>query len=276
MSDTSNLHTVNIVVKGGQGVGKTQLINRLVNDEYNRYSQATIGCRIDHLEVSYQGKDMTLKFWDTPGSLRFSQYGTGYLFHADMVFLCYAIDGKSSYQRLSDMIDETNRSNMSAHIVLVGLRCDQVAQRQVSKEAVEQLAAQHQCQTVELSSQNRQNVESFNANLYRHCLQEVINPKVRQQRQEDIEALRLRYTWIQNVGLCLFGAGASLGLFLGCCFPPTIFTTVAFFLFGLTWGQVVGGSMVTGAAMTIYGFFQRKTLDEVVVPAGQLTAEPAI
>ena len=69
------IHSLNIMVIGDAGVGKTNLTNRYVDDNFNEDSAPTIGADFKQKAMEIEGKNVTVKFWDTAGQERYRSLG---------------------------------------------------------------------------------------------------------------------------------------------------------------------------------------------------------
>lgn len=65
MSDTDA--TINIMVVGEAGVGKTNLTTRYIRNEFAEDSTPTIGADFFQSFIQVDGRGVNVKFWDTAG-----------------------------------------------------------------------------------------------------------------------------------------------------------------------------------------------------------------
>ena len=72
---TDNDATINIMVVGDAGVGKTNLTLRYIKNEFNEESLPTIGADFFQKNIEVDGKNVNVKFWDTAGQERFRALG---------------------------------------------------------------------------------------------------------------------------------------------------------------------------------------------------------
>lgn len=87
---------VKMCVLGEAGVGKTALVRRIVNDEFDDDTRVTVGIdfsqrTIDGVPAAQQGRRVALQFWDTAGQERYARLMPVYMRDTDMVVLVYAL-----------------------------------------------------------------------------------------------------------------------------------------------------------------------------------------
>ena len=80
-----------IIILGDSGVGKTSLMNRLVNNKYSSSYKATIGADFMTKDVSIDDRLVTLQIWDTAGQERFQSLGTAFYRGSDVCVLVYDV-----------------------------------------------------------------------------------------------------------------------------------------------------------------------------------------
>ena len=88
MSDFADQKVIKCVIVGNSNVGKTSLMDRLVNDSVAKCPHATIGveCRVVHLP----GRKARVRFWDTAGMEQFDAITKIYYRGVDLAIVCYS------------------------------------------------------------------------------------------------------------------------------------------------------------------------------------------
>ena len=64
---SNSKYSLNIMVIGDAGVGKTNLTKRYVEDKFLEDSVPTIGADFLQKSVDIDGQEIHVKFWDTAG-----------------------------------------------------------------------------------------------------------------------------------------------------------------------------------------------------------------
>ncbi len=96
--------TIKCVVCGDANVGKTSLLDRLINDKEYKYASSTIGveCRV----VTFPGiKEMRVRFWDTAGCERFDAITKVYYRGVDCALVCYNEQNPESLDHIEKWVD---------------------------------------------------------------------------------------------------------------------------------------------------------------------------
>ncbi|XP_038167075.1 ras-related protein Rab-13 isoform X3 [Arvicola amphibius] len=132
-------HLFKLLLIGDSGVGKTCLIIRFAEDNFNSTYISTIGIDFKIRTVEIEGKRIKLQVWDTAGQERFKTITTAYYRGA--------MNASAGVERL-----------------LLGNKCDMEAKRKVQKEQAEKLAREHGIRFFETSAKSSMNVdEAFNS-----------------------------------------------------------------------------------------------------------------
>ncbi|KAF2725056.1 ras-domain-containing protein [Polychaeton citri CBS 116435] len=114
-----------IVVLGSQGVGKTSLVHRYVNNSFipPSKSQSTVGASFLTTRVNDPESNTTirLQIWDTAGQERFRSISKLYYRGAHAAILCYDVTSKKSFEEmgrwLQELRSQTDRQEMILHVV---------------------------------------------------------------------------------------------------------------------------------------------------------------
>ncbi|XP_044065194.1 ras-related protein Rab-13 isoform X1 [Siniperca chuatsi] len=170
-----------LLLIGDSGVGKTCLIIRLAEDNFNSTYISTIGIDFKVKTIEVDGKKVKLQVWDTAGQERFKTITTAYYRGAMGIILVYDITDEKSFENIQNwmksikelFIRQEDLMNASAGVsrMLLGNKCDIEAKRKVSKETGEKLAKDHGIRFFETSAKSSINVEESFLSLARDILQ---------------------------------------------------------------------------------------------------------
>ena len=123
-----NLDTIKVVMVGDQAVGKTQLLSRLIGNEFNSFHQKTIGVEFATKTLSFQNKLIKLKVWDTAGEPRDRPILTAYFRGASILLLVIAGTDKADKIRQItawlQTIHEELPENFNQKIVIIENKSD--------------------------------------------------------------------------------------------------------------------------------------------------------
>ena len=133
---------VKIIILGETGVGKTSLINRYVNNEFNIDSEVTIGSSSSVKVVKRLNINYRLSIWDTSGQEKYHSVTNLFIKGSNIVILIYSIDSRDSFERLnfwySAMKDNLDKKNYI--LAIVGNKSDLKNMAVVSEEEGRQFA----------------------------------------------------------------------------------------------------------------------------------------
>jgi small GTP-binding protein len=152
--------TYKIIVLGSTGVGKTAIVQQLVDKAFFPSLQSTVG--VEFKSWPYRtsgGEEVKLNIWDTAGQERFRSVSKAYFRNAIGALLVFAVDKESSYDDLDAWLSDLRQSsNPSAVILLVGNKTD-LAERQISEAQAREFALRHELDYVETSAKSGSGVE---------------------------------------------------------------------------------------------------------------------
>lgn len=109
-----NAHKFKIVFIGDAGIGKTSIIKRYVDDQFNKNVKPTVGADFFKIPVTtYDGEEVELDVYDTAGQEKFRALNPAYFRNSDAAIL------------VSDMSEPTSLTSQSigGHIGLYNNQC---------------------------------------------------------------------------------------------------------------------------------------------------------
>ncbi|CAD8160875.1 unnamed protein product [Paramecium octaurelia] len=153
---------IKILLIGDSGVGKTNVLLRFCENNFQPTYLSTIGIDFKIKSIDVEGKKIKMQIWDTAGQERFKTITQTYYKGAMGIILVYSIDDKDSFSNISNWMNQI-KQHASENVckLLIGNKSD-VPNRVVSKEEGEALAKQFGVQFFETSAKDGTNVsEAF-------------------------------------------------------------------------------------------------------------------
>ncbi|KAJ3434612.1 ras-related protein rab11 [Anaeramoeba flamelloides] len=149
-----------VVLIGDSGVGKTNLMTRYTNNEFDLNSKTTIGVEFSSKTVKIDEKIIKLQIWDTAGQERYRTITSAYYKGAVGAVLVFDITKYQSFESCENWIKEV-RENAPPNITitLVGNKSDLGHIRAVSNEKASTFARKFGLTFFETSALNNTNVE---------------------------------------------------------------------------------------------------------------------
>ncbi len=120
---------VKCVLLGDTNVGKSSLVLRYINKEFNEFSESTIGCAFNNFSLKHNNVNYKLDIWDTAGQERYRGLMPMYYRNADIVFLCVDLSQDSNEKILNDYMYwkkqiAIHNDNENRVILLIGTKND--------------------------------------------------------------------------------------------------------------------------------------------------------
>ena len=162
MKSTFSSH-FKIVVVGASGVGKTAIVQRLIDGTFTEDSQPTVGVAFKSFICPMEHDSVKLQIWDTAGQERFRSVSKVYFRKAVGAVLVYDITSDASFEDLQNWLRDIRQlSNPNAFVLLVGNKSDRSGEREVGIQQAKDFAQRHRLEYIETSALNGSNVtEAF-------------------------------------------------------------------------------------------------------------------
>lgn len=179
-----------ILLIGDSGVGKTSLLLRFSNREFQEEQQSTIGVDLKIKKVKVGDKKVKITVWDTAGQERFRTLTSAYYRGAHGIIMVYDVSNKRSFDHLINWIKEIDQygTNEEAVIILVGNKIDLEDLRMVSKQEGLLFARKHSTLFIEASAKTNQGVEQA----FEELMQKIIEiPTLCEIKERDIPTLNI-------------------------------------------------------------------------------------
>lgn len=160
MADATHDHLFKLLIIGDSGVGKSSILLRFCDDEFNEKQASTIGVDFKTKFMQVRGKKLKLALWDTAGQERFRTLTSSYYRGAQGIILCYDCTQRSTFEHVKYWQDEVRRysTNQDAILMLVSNKVD-LPEVQVSRTEGEEFAFAQSMMFIETSAKTRQGIK---------------------------------------------------------------------------------------------------------------------
>lgn len=101
MSAAKHPTMLKVVILGDGGVGKSSLMNRFVNNEFDTQSFHTIGVECLNKDIRVQEDEYTMQIWDTAGQERFKSLRTPFYRGTDCCLLTFDVNDAQSFDNVT-------------------------------------------------------------------------------------------------------------------------------------------------------------------------------
>ncbi|KAJ6237354.1 rab2a [Anaeramoeba flamelloides] len=151
-----------LIVVGNSGVGKSCIILRYLDDEFNLGYEATIGVEFGSVPIELMGKSVVLQIWDTAGQETYRSITKPYFRRAVGALIVYDITDRNSFNSVMDWLEDVQlNASPNTFITIVGNKRDLESKRQVSYEEGVKFAKENGFLFFETSAQSSYNIEKI-------------------------------------------------------------------------------------------------------------------
>lgn len=164
-------HLFKLLIIGDSGVGKSCLMLRFTDDQFNERQLATIGVdfKVKYLKTD-SGRRLKLAVWDTAGQERFRTLTASYYRGAQGIVLVYDVTQPQTFANIKPWLAEVaaHSTHESAIKMLVANKVDLEGERQVTREQGEEFALEHSMIYIETSAKTKFKVtQAFDELVYK-------------------------------------------------------------------------------------------------------------
>ncbi|XP_033212553.1 ras-related protein Rab-18-B-like [Belonocnema kinseyi] len=166
------LTSLKILIIGETDTGKSSILIRFVDDEFNEKLSNTIGVDYKSKEIDVDGNLVRLAMWDTAGQERFRTLSPSYYRDAQGAILVYDVTDRTTFNKLENWLKELETYCRTNNVVkmVVGNKIDK-PNRQVSRDEGMQFARRHKTLYVESSAKTADGIKCCFEELVRKIIQ---------------------------------------------------------------------------------------------------------
>lgn len=135
MDFDNSAHLFRVVTLGESSVGKTSIINRLVNKEFNAIEQPTIGSTFLLHEEEVEDFRIEMQIWDTAGQEKYKSLSPIYCRGAAAAVVTFDLTNHDTFEKLeqwTNLVSEV--SGTDTVIFIAANKCDLTMKAQVTDE----------------------------------------------------------------------------------------------------------------------------------------------
>ena len=147
-----------VVLVGDSGVGKTNILLRSLNKEFNQNTKATVGVEFGSINITIDNKIVKGQIWDTAGQERYRAITSAYYRGAHGALIVYDVTQRDTFDSIDKWISDL-RSNTDERLVItiIGNKIDLVDKRQVTTEEGQAKAKEKEVAFIETSAFSNKN-----------------------------------------------------------------------------------------------------------------------
>ena len=176
-----------MLILGDSFVGKTNMLKRFLNDEFDMNTKETVGVEFGSKNFILGEKEDIVKaqIWDTAGQERYRSVTKAYYKGAKGALLVYDITRKATFENIDNwLIDLRTNADKDILILLIGNKSDLIDTREISEEEARTKAEQYNIAFLETSAKTGDNI----AKAFTELVTQVYNTNIStQQNNFEIE-----------------------------------------------------------------------------------------
>ena len=151
-----------LLLMGESNVGKTSLILRYTENEFQTSGISTCGVDVKVKFVSVDNIKIKLVIWDTAGQERFRGLAKNYFRGANGFILVYDITNKNSFDKLKGWMNDAKEKNDDEYkMVVIGNKKDCEDEREVDSKLLKEFGDKNGVMTMEVSAKTGEGVDSL-------------------------------------------------------------------------------------------------------------------
>lgn len=133
---------VKLSLIGDMSVGKTCIIERILDNTFNAEKMPTVGANACSVDIDTVNEGVfRFNIWDTAGQAQYRNFTTIIYRDAALIFLVFDLTKLESFEAIYELMDMVNSNAVNdPKIVLIGNKADLINERKVSKEDAEECA----------------------------------------------------------------------------------------------------------------------------------------
>jgi Ras-related protein Rab-11A len=118
-------YSIKIVIVGDSGVGKSNILTRYVQDEFNQDSKATVGVELSTKTYKINDKFVKVHLWDTAGQERYKSITSAYYKGAKGAMIVYDITRPETFNNVDKWFNEIREfGEKNVVLMMVGNKSD--------------------------------------------------------------------------------------------------------------------------------------------------------
>jgi len=177
-------YLVKLLLIGDSGVGKTSILFRFSEDQFNTTFISTIGIDFKIRTIEVNGQKVKLQIWDTAGQERFATITTAYYRGAQGIILVYDITNNKTFERCQKWKQNIDTyGNQGVSIVLCGNKNDLMNRRDVLYDDGKKFADKYNMEFYETSAKNDDNIDKMFYKLAADIIARIDKGTVKKERE---------------------------------------------------------------------------------------------
>ena len=151
---------IKITLLGNTGVGKTCIILRYINSQFNANQESTYGADCLQKVLNRNGKEISLDIWDTAGQEKYRALGRHFYKDSYIIILVYDITNRDSFKDLKNKWYSDLQIYGEKHTIIgvVGNKSDLYEKEEINEEEAQKFADEINAISMVVSAKTGNNI----------------------------------------------------------------------------------------------------------------------
>jgi|GEM_PF-3611089 len=245
-SEKNKKNTIQMVLVGPSGVGKSCLLHRYQHNQFVVNSAPTLGAAYLETQIQVQlskkqAEAMKLQLWDLSGEAKYHEVRQHFYNNKDVYLVVFDLTNKQSFLDCVPYIETIQCLNKNSTVVLLGVRSHDPKQYAISKTEINKITQHFNIAYLHASAETGLNVHDvFQTAAVVHCLNQSTA------RAKSIFSQKL--LWGGFIGVCVIVIALLSGGFV-----PAIALGMLSVSVSMTFIIVLGALVVAAIAGFVFG-----------------------
>jgi len=152
---------VKVEVVGDSEVGKTSILKKLINNEFDEEYTPTKGYEFSIYLIKVNNTSIKFQIWDMCGAENYRISLLQLYRNANLGILVYSITSRESFDNLENWIVKLREKAPLSKIILIGNKCDLEDQRKVSFEEGKEICEKYELEYFMETSAKQEIISNF-------------------------------------------------------------------------------------------------------------------
>ena len=189
-----------LIVIGDELVGKTSILNRFKNNQFNAIYEPTVGLEFQSIPILIDDQSVNLLLYDVSGHQKFRSLIPLYTSDANIILLIYDISKYDTFNNINQWYSSlTNINKNNVIFALVGNKCDLDYNRKVKTEEAEKFANERSWVFQEVSAMNGDGIQELFMNKLIDQIRAQFIQKGKYVGDEEEEKLKIKINNNSNI-----------------------------------------------------------------------------
>lgn len=154
-----------VVLVGSSNSGKTSIIQRYINNQFNSNLCPTVQAGYFEKSLSFDSKEISLDIWDTAGQERFHSIAPIYYRDAAAGIIVYDVTDINSFSKSKQWVTELRNTNPEICLIMAGNKLDMQAIRVVPDADAINFCEENRITYFECSAKTGANIDEIFNNI---------------------------------------------------------------------------------------------------------------